>query len=60
MSSSGTEPKAVGEGESLLGSVKRLEGLLENVHAYVNDVVVSFGGQMVKCVLLNASINRLL
>jgi len=37
---SGAEPKAVGEGESLVSSVKRLEGLLDNVHAYVNDVVV--------------------
>lgn len=39
--SSGTEPKSVGEGESLVGSVKRLEGLLDSVQAYVNDVVVS-------------------
>jgi len=37
---SGSEPKSIGEGESLVGSVKRLEGLLDSVHAYVNDVVV--------------------
>mmetsp|Transcript_14156 Transcript_14156/g.38333 ORF Transcript_14156/g.38333 Transcript_14156/m.38333 type:complete len:284 (+) Transcript_14156:86-937(+) len=37
--SSGAEPKSIGEGESLVGSVQRLEGLLDSVHAYVNDVV---------------------